>query len=221
MERVPEPELMVHQSQVAAYANGDFSIPHNAFVEQFVRYFPDVRSDVAGRCLDIGAGPCDITVRMARRFPQMVFTALDGSKGMLEAAKDRLAKEKLQDRVSLLQTRLPSSVPKGPYDFIISNSLLHHLHEPDVLWQSIIDAGHSGTKVLVMDLFRASSLEDAREKTQKYCAHEPKVLQEDFYNSLCAAFSLEEVFAMIKNHHLKGLRVETISDRHLVVYGEL
>jgi trans-aconitate methyltransferase len=221
MERVVEPKLMPNEAQVLAYANGDFSQPHTAFVDHFVRYFPDIRSDVAHRCLDVGCGPCDITVRMAQRFPKMEFTAIDGSRRMLAEGTLRVERESLINRITLEECQLPGLIPGGPYHNIISNSLLHHLHDPNILWETIKAAGTCGSRVLIMDLMRADSIEDARVKTETYCQGESEVLKQDYYNSLLAAFTFEEVLDMIKEHGLHGLRVDAVSDRHLIVHGRL
>ncbi len=41
MKRIPEPELMNSPEQARAYAEADFSEPHNMFVEKFAECFPD------------------------------------------------------------------------------------------------------------------------------------------------------------------------------------
>jgi hypothetical protein len=48
----------------------------------------------------------------------------------------------------------------------------------------------------------------------------PEVLREDFYNSLCAAWTAEEVGDQLIAADL-ALDVERISDRHWLVYGRL
>lgn len=221
MERVVGPGFLQNEAEMVAYAKGDFSGPHDAFVEYFLRYFPDIRSDVEQRCLDIGCGPCDVTVRMAKRFPRMIFTALDCSARMLRQATDRIGDEGLVHQIFLQELQLPGIINGGPFDNIISNSLLHQLSDPDILWNTIKSAGICGTRILIMDLKRASSIEDARIKVQNYCGDEPEVLQNDFFNSLLAAYTVTEVLSMIKTHGLHGLRVDSVSDRHLVVHGRL
>ena len=46
---------------------------------------------------------------------------------------------------------------------------------------------------------------------------EPPVLKRDFYNSLLAAFEIEEVRAQLAAAGMSGLSVRTVSDRHLLV----
>ena len=82
--------------------------------------------------------------------------------------------------------------------------------------------GLPGAYVLVVDLFRPPSRERARQIVDEYAAGEPEVLRNDFYHSLLAAFTPEEVRAQLAEHGLaEALSVEKISDRHLGVFGRL
>ena len=49
---------------------------------------------------------------------------------------------------------------------------------------------------------------------------EPEVLKLDFFHSLCAAYTVEEVREQLLRAGLE-LEVEKITDRHLVVSGTL
>jgi hypothetical protein len=103
----------------------------------------------------------------------------------------------------------------------VSNSLLHHLHDPQVLWNAVRETGAPGAVVVVMDLFRPPSPGAAQEIVDAYAGGEPEVLRRDFYNSLCAAFEPGEVRAQLDACGLGGLDVRTVSDRHLLVAGRL
>ena len=48
---------------------------------------------------------------------------------------------------------------------------------------------------------------------------EPGVLQRDFFNSLLAAFTPDEVRGQLAEAGLPTLQVKTISDRHVMVTG--
>ena len=50
---------------------------------------------------------------------------------------------------------------------------------------------------------------------------EMEVLKRDFFNSLMAAFTPAEIRKQLKKGGLSGLAVETISDRHLLVFGRM
>lgn len=74
---------------------------------------------------------------------------------------------------------------------------------------------------LIMDLHRPDSLERARAIVETHSAGEPEVLQRDFFHSLCAAFTLDEVRAQITKAGLDRLRCEMASNRHWVAWGRL
>ncbi len=222
MQRIPEPELMEDREQAQAYAAADFEAANAGFVEQLEALYGGTA--LAGRVLDLGCGPAEICIRLARRHPALDIHALDGSQAMLDCARESLNREPaLAGRIRLLHERLPvRMLPATHYDLIISNSLLHHLHDPAVLWDTVRRFSHSGTRVLVMDLFRPASALGARDIVERYSADEPQVLKTDFYNSLLAAFTPAEVTTHLAAAGLEeALAVGKISDRHLLVRGQM
>jgi len=220
MQRIPEPELMDEFEQARAYAEADFSEPNERFVELFATEFPELR---AGTVLDLGCGPGDIALRLARRNPGLQVDGLDGSRPMLAFGEARLRDDPdLSPRVRFVQGILPGAkLPRSHYDAIVSNSLLHHLHDPRVLWRAVSGLGAAGAAVLVMDLYRPGSAGTAQEIVEAYAGEEPEVLKRDFYNSLCAAFQPAEVREQLASCGLGALEVRTVSDRHMIVAGRL
>ena len=206
--------------QARAYAEADFSEPNQRFVELFEAEFPQLQS---GYVLDLGCGPGDIALRLAGRHPGLHVDGLDGSAPMLEFGRARLGGDSgLASRVRFVQGILPGArLPHSGYDAIVSNSLLHHLHDPRVLWRSVHSAGAPGAAVLVMDLYRPASEGQAQEIVETYAGEEPEVLKRDFYNSLCAAFEPGEVREQLDSCGLSALAVRIVSDRHLLVVGRL
>jgi len=220
MERIPEPELMDEPEQALAYANADFSEPHQFFVECFQRVFPEL--NVTGSVLDLGCGPGDISIRFARAYPACTIHGIDGAEAMLEQGRRLIAQHRLQSRIELYRARLPAeAAPLAHYDVIISNSLLHHLHDPDVMWNAIKQYSAPGTPLLVMDLQRPADQQQARRLVEQYAAAEPDILQRDFYHSLCAAFAPTEIVRQLQRAGMEYLTVESVSDRHLIVHGML
>ncbi len=103
---------------------------------------------------------------------------------------------------------------------MLSKDLLHHLPDPSVLWREVQRLGRSGAIVQVMDLIRPDTPEAARAIVERVAGSEHPVLKEDFYNSLCAAFTVEEVKAQLRAAEL-DLAAEKISDRHMLISGTL
>lgn len=221
MQRIPEPELMDTAEQAQAYAAADFEDANTRFMDELAQLLAG--APVVGPVLDLGCGPADICVRLAQEHPGADIHALDGSEAMLACARERLNREPaLRGRIRLLHECLPvRMLPSPHYDLVMSNSLLHHLHAPEVLWDTVRRFGRSGTRVLVMDLRRPASREAAGDIVDRYSAGEPEVLRSDFYNSLLAAFTVEEVAAQLASAGLATLTVREASDRHLLVSGRL
>ena len=212
---------MDEDAQARAYSEADFAEPHDHFVELCAASIsPAVVK--AGPVLDLGCGPADVTVRVARRFPQAIVHGVDGSAAMLKYGHERVAKEKLGARITLVQALLPRDRPPAArYPVIVSNSLLHHLHDPQALWSTVKRFGGPGARVFVMDLMRPDSAGDVDRLVETYSAGEPEVLRRDFHASLCAAFTADEVRSQLRAAGLTKLAVNVVSDRHLTVSGAL
>ncbi len=205
--------------QARAYAGADFSEPHQAFVERFAQCFPQHRPR---RVLDLGCGAADITIRFARACPGCELTGVDGAPAMLALARDAVTRAGLAGRIRLREARLPAGdLPPHRFDTLISNSLLHHLADPQVLWRALRDCGAPAAALFVMDLRRPDTREQAARLMQKYSATEPEILQRDFFNSLLAAYRPEEIAAQLASAGLSGLQVEPVGDRHVAAYGRL
>lgn len=221
MQRITEPELMGDEAQALAYAQADFSEPNELFLSLFEETFPGWAG--AGSILDLGCGPADISYRFAARWPDCNVIAVDGSAAMLDranAARDQWPKACA--RVSLVEAIIPAlDLKPASHAAVISNSLLHHLHTPTVLWDTIRRFAAPGAAILVMDLRRPRDEQKAAALVDEYARDEPEVLRQDFYNSLLAAFETGEVEAQLAAAGLGSLDVHTVSDRHLCVSGHM
>jgi ubiquinone/menaquinone biosynthesis C-methylase UbiE len=219
VDRILEPELMTDENQTLAYAQADFEHVNQGFVDRYRASFP---KGVGGKMVDLGCGPADIPVRFARALPGYRITAVDGSPAMVLLARQAVIAAGVADRVHVHRARLPMlPLPLQSFDAVVSNSLLHHMPDPFVFWNELVRLGKPGATVLIMDLFRPESPARARDIVEKYAAREAPVLKEDFYHSLCAAFTLREVRSQIRTRGLGGLVCELASDRHWVVWGHL
>ncbi len=218
-ERIPEKEVMDEEEHVLAYAGADFSVPHEMFVDLMEARFG---RDIEGLYIDLGCGPCDIAVRVARRFPRVFIHAIDASRTMLSEAEKIIDRNGLGDRIRLFTAKLPLSGQEPLsrfYDGIISNSLLHHMPSQALFWQSVEELVRDGSIIFVMDLYRPDNTSLAHGLVEKYSGSEPKILKRDFYNSLLAAYRVAEVTDYLKNTKLSFLTVEKVSDRHLIAWG--
>ncbi len=146
MKRRPEPELMDSEAQTAAYAAADFNESNTLFTERFTSRFPGLPG--RGLMVDLGCGPGDIVIRMAQAYPAWRITGLDAGENMLRRARQRLALEDGCSNVEFRHAYLPDdTLEKGAFHALISNSLLHHLPDPMVLWHTIAMLAAPGAAV--------------------------------------------------------------------------
>ena len=220
MLRVPEPELMDGRAQADAYAAADFSASDQAVIDRLAELFP---AGLGLRLIDLGCGPGNISFRLARRWPDAEVVGIDGAAAMLQLAMAQLAGDAaLQKRLRFERACLPAPQLAGGYSAVVSNSLLHHLHDPAVLWHSVRQLGASGACVYIKDLRRPASADAAEALRQLYLADAPAVLQHDYLASLHAAFTPEEVSAQLQEAGLADqLQVAAVQDRYLEVWGRL
>ncbi len=218
MERVLEPEIMDGEEQVQAYAQADFAQENQWFVDQFLNNFSDFREGVV---LDLGCGPADILIRLARACPSMKFIGLDASEPMITRAQAAVEEAKLTDRIQFISQKFQDLQLPEPVDAIISNSLVHHIPNPFKFWYALKQLAKSGSPVLVMDLVRPETIEDAQALVDQYAANEPEQLRRDFYNSLLAAFTEDEVAAHLAEMNHSRMLIDVPDDRHWIVTGRV
>jgi ubiquinone/menaquinone biosynthesis C-methylase UbiE len=221
LPRTPEPELMDDAEQAEAYATADFAEVNQGFVDRLLALAPELTAPAS--VVDLGCGPGDIAVRLCRARPGLQVTAVDGAAAMLAHARQAIDAAGLGDCVQLVLATLPGApLPEHGFDAVISNSLLHHLTDPAVLWREIVRLGRPGAPVLVVDLTRPATGDEVAALVAEHAAEAPAILRRDFENSLVAAFTPDEVRAQLGACHLdRHLAVEIISDRHLAVFGRL
>jgi ubiquinone/menaquinone biosynthesis C-methylase UbiE len=221
IKRTPEPEeLMDRRDQAEAYAAADFSEANTLFLDLLASM---AEAAPGGRALDLGCGPADIPVRLAQRYPALHIDAVDGAQAMLELARQALdTLPDVQPRIRLICDLLPcTGLSSRAYDVVMSNSLLHHLADPALMWETLNRRAKPGALVLVMDLARPDSVAAVDELVDRYAADAPPVLWQDFRNSLFAAYRVDEVEAQLDAAGLSHLHVRRVSDRHLAVSGRM
>jgi cyclopropane fatty-acyl-phospholipid synthase-like methyltransferase len=216
MKRTLEPELMDDPEQALAYAGADFEQENQGFVDRFREYFPEFTE---GRVLDLGCGPGDISIRLARALSACHVIAVDASGPMIRLADEAVKQAGLANRITFHCERFQAVSPVEPVDAAVSNSLLHHVPNPLQFWYRLRQLVKRDSPVLVMDLLRPDSLEEAQAIVDRYAAEEPEILRRDFYRSLLASFTEDEVAAQLAEMNMSRLAIDVVDDRHWVVSG--
>jgi SAM-dependent methyltransferase len=217
MERTPEPELMDERQQAAAYAAADWSEAHGKIPGYFRERFPEFMS---GRIIDLGCGPADVTIRFVKAFPQVSAVGVDGSDAMLSFGRQAVGKAGLDARIALERRYIPDpSIETKTFDAAISNSLLHHLADPGVLWRTCALSVKPGAPVLIIDLVRPRDHETAARLVKEHAQGAPPVLERDFVASLHAAYTVDEVRQQLRVAGLAQFKVDHVDELHFVAWG--
>jgi len=204
--------------QARAYAEADFEAPHAHFTALLREDFPDLAQ--AGTALDLGCGPGDISFRFAAAWPGWRVDAVDGSEAMIALARARASDDSAGSRIRFVRAMLPAEAPPAEaYDLVFSNSLLHHLPDPQILWSSIRRYSRRGAGIFVMDLMRPESEPEVEALVERYADGEAEILRRDFRLSLFAAYRPDEVQDQLEASGMGAIRVDVVSDRHWIARG--
>ena len=225
MNRTPEPELMQIPSQVRAYADADFSSSDSMVVKSLEKYLKKIgrtlnQSDLI---LDMACGPGNIAERIAKNWPFVNVVGIDGSKEMLNEAEKKLSK-KITKNLSYQLIEI-NSIAKGDIEFpfkadvLVSNSALHHFHDPYCFWGALKKLGKTKCIHIHRDLIRPASVEKAFELKEKHLSNSPEILKKDFYASLKASFTVEEVSQQLVNAGLSQLEVFQVDELYFEIIG--
>lgn len=230
LDRICEPELMDDTQQADDYAAADFSSSDAVTVGRILALFGP--AGLGARILDLGCGPGNLSFPLAARCPGAMLLGLDGAAAMLRHAaarrqslaadgQERLAQRLVFERAVLPLTAAEAAALGGSFSAVVSNSLLHHLHDPLVLWRSIRQLAAPGAAIYCCDLRRPPTAAALSQLVERHAATAPPLLRRDFGLSLRAAFRPEEVRAQLERIGLACLQVESRDDRYLEVHGRL
>lgn len=168
-----------------------------------------------GHFLDVGTGPAQIPILLARACPDIRITAIDLSEEMLKIARRHVAAAGLQDRITLEcvdAKTLP--YPDNAFDGLISNSIVHHIHDAMSALKEMGRVTRPGGCVLIRDLIRPETPAAAQGFVDRYAAEDTPYQQKLYYDSFLAAFTLSEVNAMLAEMDMPGAVVVQSTDRH-------
>ena len=220
MQRVPEPELMDLPHEVDAYARADFREVNARFVERLFELTARHDEGASVAAVDLGCGPGEIPLMVAARRPSWRITAVDASSPMLDAARQRASADRSGANVQFhLADATRTGLTEKSFDVIFSNSLLHHVRDPAAMWREMARLARPGATLFVRDLRRPASEAEARAIVATHAGGETAMLREEFFRSLLAAYTPDEIRAQLGSAGVVGLDVAASSDRHVDVWG--
>jgi ubiquinone/menaquinone biosynthesis C-methylase UbiE len=206
LPRTPEPEVMESADEAEVYASAAAQRHLNAIDNTLIDHM--ARLDAAsGRLLDVGCGPGNIALKIAKRWPLMQVIGIDYSTNMVRAANDAAESESLAIHTCFLAgdaKKLP--FPDGSFDFVLSNSVLHHLQDPIPFLNEMARVAKPAAVVLLRDLRRPGRLVFPWH-VRWHGRHYIGLMKKLFTDSVRAAYTGEELAAMLCGTRLSGARV--------------
>lgn len=213
MERILEPEYMDTEEEAHAYAAMDHAQANQSVADRFFGL-----GGGEGLTLDIGTGPGDIPILMARQGGEGRYVAVDAAWEMLKLARTRILESGLSGRIALHRVdakRLPYRA--DTFDAVFSNTILHHIPEPIGLLREAWRVLKPGGMLLIRDLYRPPTEADAWALVDLHAAGATDGQRQLLFDSLHAALTLEEARELVAAADMTGATVEMTSDRHYTI----
>lgn len=217
LTRVPEPEVMDDSSEVEAYTS--------ASAQEFLDKIDDTFVDHAlrltggrerGRALDIGCGPGQIVLKLARRLKLWKFVGVDRAPNMIVQAQASL--EPVKEAAGRVEFHEDNgnqlAFADASFDLVMCNSVLHHFAEPHNLFAEIARVARPGAAILVRDLRRPGALSypfHVRWHGRKYSG----TMYQLYRQSVRAAYTVPELQSMLDASPLANAHVFNHESTHL------
>ena len=217
LTRVPEPEVMDDSVEVEAYTSASaqefLDKIDDTFVEHALRL---IGGKERGRALDIGCGPGQIVLKLARRLKLWKFVGVDRSPNMIAQARANLASVKeAAGRVEFHEDNGNQlAFADETFDFVMCNSVLHHFAAPRNLFAEMARIAKPGAAILVRDLRRPGALAypfHVRWHGRRYSG----TMYQLYKQSVRAAYTVPELQAMLAASPLENAHVFTHHSTHL------
>jgi ubiquinone/menaquinone biosynthesis C-methylase UbiE len=223
LSRVPEPEVMDDSSEVQAYSSAAADAYLSKIDDGFVEHALRLVGPAPGWAVDIGCGPGQILMKLSARLPEWRFLGIDRSLTMI-----RRAREVRDSRAQSGVSRAPaagdlhflvgdaSSLPfrDSSFDFVLCNSVLHHIGDPSRLFTEIRRIAKQGAAILLRDLRRPSRIRFPFH-VRWYGRHYEGLMYKLYCDSVRAAYTCEELAAMLRTAGISGVRPFSHGSTHL------
>jgi ubiquinone/menaquinone biosynthesis C-methylase UbiE len=210
LPRVLEPEVMDNPEEARDYDAMDHSAVNRAFVADFLAAW-----DGRGPVLDLGTGTALIPIEFCRQSPAGDVVAVDAAAHMIALARENVRRAGFASRIKLEQVDAKGMpFPAGSFPAVMSNSIVHHIPDPQTVFAEIARVAAPGATIFVRDLLRPADAATLRHLVETYAgdanAHQKAMFAESLHAALTVA-EVREVVAAI-GFDPAGLRQTT--DRH-------
>jgi ubiquinone/menaquinone biosynthesis C-methylase UbiE len=218
LPRVPEPEVMDDSVEVEAYASAAAQSHLDKIDDTFVAHALRLASArQRGRALDIGTGPGQIVLKLAYRLSLWKFVGVDRSPAMIERARVGLDSA-INDLAGRVEFKVADGnrldFPDASFDFVMCNSVLHHLSEPQNMLREMARLVKPTGAILLRDLRRPSRFGfpfHVRWHGRKYSGAMYKL----YCDSVRAAYTQDELQRLLNSSVLYGARIFVHESTHI------
>ena len=213
MDRTPEPDIFSPSEEAAEYHAMDHSAVNRQFVDELLT------GPTGPLVVDLGCGPAGIPIELCQRSTEYEVIAIDGEVEMLEIAKREIDIAGCLGQISLnhAQVECMEMYEDGMADTVISNSLLHHLDQPQKGLEVAVRLTRKGGRIFIRDLARPENQEEIEAQVAAYCPEESENGQQLFRQSLHAALTLNEIRNIARGLGIPEDHVQMTSDRHWTI----
>ena len=172
-----------------------------------------------GRALDIGTGPGQIVLKLARRLPGWQFIGVDRSPNMIRQARKDAVRGSEQLRQQQGRGAGASAPEAGPqffvadgsrlpfpdadFDLVMCNSVLHHLPQPQGLLAEVSRLAKPDGAILIRDLRRPSRLAYPLH-VRWHGRHYSGLMYKLYCASVRSAYTATELEEMLRASSLRG-----------------
>lgn len=210
LPRVLEPEVMDSAEEARDYDAMDHSTVNRVFVADFLAVWTG-----RGPVLDVGTGTAQIPIELCRQHPTVEITAIDLADHMLAVARDNVRAAGFATRIRPeKQNARAMTYANGAFQAVISNSIVHHIPEPEGVFEEMKRVCGRGGLLFVRDLLRPPDLKTLNHLVDTYAAGANTHQRQMFAESLHAALTLDEVRQIVAKFGFDPNAVRATSDRH-------
>ncbi len=212
IERILEPEVMDDESEAQEYDQMDFSDVNYDFALLASKL---KINQVQTQVLDIGTGTARIPLFLSQLCPEYEIVGVDLAQSMLKLGQKNIEQANKSDRIRLeLIDGKKMPYPDHSFDLVMTNSLVHHIPHPYLLFKQIDRVVKKDGNVLIRDLLRPDSVEQINQIVEQanldYSPRQKKLFQD----SLHAALTIAEVKAITQQIGWHKAQVYQSSPRH-------